>query len=92
MVVNYLIDIHIYDCLSTDEEKTKYIETHTTIKKLNYAVEQGVNVPEDYFLLQSLYNDALHLNENVNATKNKIQSICLKLDNIVVQGIVKRIE
>jgi len=82
----------VYDWLSTDEEKTKYVETNTTVRKLNYAVKRGVNVPVDFFLLQPLYNDGLHMNENVNSTKNKIQSICLKLDNIVVQGIVKRIE
>ncbi|MBU8732036.1 hypothetical protein KM915_18440 [Cytobacillus oceanisediminis] len=82
----------VYDLLSTDEEKTKYIESHTTINKLNYAVGQGVNVPEDYFLLQPLYNDGLHLNNIDNATKNKILSTCLKLDNIVVQGIVRKIQ
>ncbi len=82
----------VYDWLSTDEEKTKYIETHTTIKKLNYAVGQGVIVPEDFFLLQPLYNDGLHLNNNDNATKNKILSTCLKLDNIVVQEIVRKIQ
>ncbi|EJV56510.1 hypothetical protein [Bacillus cereus] len=82
----------IFDKLTTDEQKTKFTELHATIKKLNYAVEQGINVPEDFFLLQPLYNDALHLNENANATKNKIQSICLKLDNIVVQEIIRRIQ
>lgn len=81
----------VYNWLSNDEEKLKYIEIHTTIKKLNYAIEQGVDVPEDFFLLQPLYNDALHLTGNANATKNKIQSICLKLDNIVVQRIVEKI-
>ncbi|MES9667179.1 hypothetical protein CN428_04570 [Bacillus cereus] len=82
----------IFDNLTTNEQKTKFTELHATIKKLNYAVEQGINVPEEYFLLQPLYNDALHLNENANATKNKIQSICLKLDNIVVQEIIRRIQ
>lgn len=82
----------VYERLSTDEDKKKYIETHTTIRKLNYAIEHGVRIPEDFFLLQPLYNDALHLNNNINATKNKLQSICLKLDNIVVQKIVERIQ
>lgn len=81
----------VYNWLSNDEEKIQYLDTHTTIKKLNYAIEQGVDVPEDFFLLQPLYNDALHLTGNANATKNKIQSICLKLDNIVVQSIVDKI-
>lgn len=82
----------VYSFLPTDETRTEYIKTHTTIKKLNYAFEQGVNIPEDFFLLQPLYNDGLHLNNNDNATKNKIQSICLKLDNIVVQGIIQGIQ
>ncbi|MEH7504059.1 hypothetical protein V7152_18925 [Neobacillus drentensis] len=82
----------VFDWLETPEQRTEFIELHATIRKLNYAVEQGVKVPEDFFLLQPLYNDALHLTVNDNATKNKIQSICLKLDNMVVQGIVGRIQ
>ncbi|WRP05654.1 hypothetical protein U9J35_17285 [Rossellomorea aquimaris] len=81
----------VYEWLSDDEAKKQYLDTHTTVKKLYYALEQGIDVPEDLFLLQPLYNDALHLTGNVNATKNKIQSICLKLDNIVVQRIVGNI-
>lgn len=81
----------VYNWLSNDEDKRQYINTHTTIKKLNYAIEKRIDVPENFFLLQPLYNDALHLNENDYATKNKIQSICLKLDNIVIQKIVEEI-
>lgn len=82
----------VYDWLETEDQKTNYIETHTTIKKLNYAVEEGIYVPEDFFLLQPLFNDGLHMNNNENQARNKIQSVCLKLDNIVVQRIVDKIQ
>ncbi|MBL3822462.1 hypothetical protein IRV08_22720, partial [Bacillus cereus] len=82
----------VYDWLPTDIQKKEYIETHTTIKKLNYAIKQNIDIPEDFFLLQPLYNDALHMNDNENATRNKIQSICLKLDNFVIRRVVDRIQ
>ncbi|MEH6947580.1 hypothetical protein V7068_11025 [Bacillus sp. JJ634] len=82
----------VYNWLETEEQKAEFIGLHSTIRKLNYAVEQDVEVPEDFFLLQPLYNDALHLTENANATKNKIQSVCLKLDNAVVKRIVGNIQ
>lgn len=82
----------VYTFLPSTGIKAEFIGTHSTIKKLNYAVDQGVYVPEDFFLLQPLYNDGLHVNNNEIATKNKIQSICLKLDNSVVQRIVRNIE
>lgn len=90
--VRVKIEKIVYTFLPNDDAKTEYIGIHTTIKKLNYAFEQNVYIPEDFFLLQPLYNDGLHINNNNNATKNKIQSICLKLDNIVVQRIIRNIQ
>lgn len=81
----------IYERLPDQSKKTEYINTNTTIKKLNYAVENSIYVPEDFFLLQPLFNDGLHMNNNENQARNKIQSICLKLDNVVVQEIVRKI-
>jgi len=82
----------VFEQLANSEQKEKYIKTHTTINKLIFAVEKGIDVPEDFFLLQPLYNDALHLNENDSPKSNKIKSICLKLDNIVVQEIVRKVQ
>lgn len=81
----------VYDKLETEAQKSTFIETHKTINKLNYALDQEVSIQEEFFLLQPLFNDGLHMNNNSNQNKNKIQSVCLKLDNIIVQKIVGQI-
>lgn len=81
----------VYNKLSTNEEKKEYVKIHTTIKKLFYAMERGVELSEVLFLLQPLYNDGLHINDNDYTTKNKIQSTCLKLDNNIVKHIVGKL-
>lgn len=81
----------VYESLITEVQKSTYIETHRTINKLNYAIEQGIDVPEEFFLLQPLFNDGLHMSNNENLNRNKVQSVCLKLDNFVVQRVVRNI-
>ena len=60
------------------ENRADYISTHTVIKKLKYAKELGIDVPELYYLLQPLYNDALHLENDNKIVKRKIKSGYLK--------------
>lgn len=55
--------------LSGNQGKEQYIRIHTTVKKLNYAVENEVDVHEVYFLLRPLYNDGLHMDDNDFAAK-----------------------
>lgn len=81
----------VYSQLPGEQEKEQYIKIHTTVKKLNYALEHDIDVDEMFFLLQPLYNDALHMDENDFIAKNKIQSACLKLDNNIVRNIVGKL-
>jgi len=77
--------------LSSREEKEEYLNTHNTANKLFFVIEHNVSVQEELFLLQQLYNDGLHMDENAYIARNKIQSACLKLDNKVIQNIVQRL-
>lgn len=81
----------IFKRLSKVEDEQEYLKKHTTTKKLEFAVEQGVNVHETLFLLQPLYNDGLHMDENEYMARNKIQSACLKLDNNIIRNIVSKL-
>lgn len=76
-----------YSFISSDKIED-FINTHTTINKLLFAKEFA-ELPEELFLLQPLYNDVLHLNNNVNQTKNKLKACSLKLYNNSIKNIIK---
>lgn len=78
----------IYQQLAT-EGREAYIAQHKVINKLNCAIEQGVDVPELFFLLQPLYNDGLHLGGDDNIVRNKIKSSYLKTNNLHIKRIIK---
>jgi len=87
--VRVLVEKIAYDKLSIVTDKEEFLMTNTTSKKLNFLVDKGVEGEEVLFLLQPLYNDALHMDENAHGSLNKIKSACLKLDNVMVHKIVK---
>lgn len=81
-----------YIMLDSEEEKTEFLNTYTTSKKLNYVEEHVGGVSENLYLLAPLYNDGLHLDlRDDNKNKNKVKSTCLKLDNLVIKKIVEEI-
>lgn len=73
------------------EDREAYIAQHKVINKLNYAVAQGVDVPELFFLLQPLYNDGLHLGGNDDVVRSKIKSSYLKTNNLHIKRMIKEL-
>lgn len=80
----------IYQRLS-ESDREKYINTHTVINKLNYAVDRGIEVPELFFLLQPLYNDGLHLSGKDEAVRSKIKSCYLKTNNLHIRRMIAKV-
>ena len=79
----------LYEHIESNANKDEFIDTHTTIKKLQYAEKKGYNAPEAFYLLQPLYNDALHMSKkDHHINSNKISSVCMKLDNYIVKQLV----
>ena len=63
-----------------------FLDVNETIKKLNYA-NNYINVSGDYYLLSTIYNEVLHIkNDQDNSSR-----LFLKLDNIFIREIIKRI-
>lgn len=86
------IECILYEHIKSNTDKDEFLDIHTTIKKLQYAEKKRCNVPETFYLLQPLYNDALHMSsENSNSNFNKICSVCMKLDNYIVKQLVTEI-
>ena len=84
------IEEAIYQKLAP-EDREAYIAQHKVINKLNYAIAQGVDVPELFFLLQPLYNDGLHLGGNEDVVRSKIKSSYLKTNNLHIKRMIKEL-
>lgn len=79
------IEENIYNKLNTEELKKQFIEKHKTKEKLNFAANNGVDIPEIYFLLGIIYNDNLHWKEN----RNYDTPLRTKLSNLVIKNMIK---
>ena len=63
---------------------------HGTPNKLNYADEQGINVPEIYYLLGNIYNDPMHVDNKSN--KLITQTLYSRLENATVRNMIKMVK
>lgn len=76
----------VYDKLPENECKAKFIEIHTTKKKLEYAEDILGELPDVYYMLGIIYNDAEHLkDENVD------KPIIYRLNNTIIKNMIKNI-
>lgn len=72
-----------YDMLSKENDKTAFLSTHKTKDKLRLIENLGLMVPDSYYVMGAIYNDAEHLRDNID--KNCIY----KLYNKVIKNIIK---
>lgn len=83
--IRFRLEKLIYDLLD-DDKRIEFIDTHQTDKKLKYAEEHSVLIPDAYYYLSAIHNDADHL-KNPNDEK----SCVYKLNHPVIQNIIKNI-
>lgn len=81
------IEKKIYDRLRDPLEKNAFLNINMTREKLEYAESKGIPIPETYFLLGIIYNEALHWKPN----HDNISPIISKLENFTIKQIVSRI-
>lgn len=74
-----------YEKINDHQLKQEFLDTHRTTKKLNFAENKGVEIPEIYYLLGIIYNDGMHY-------KNNDDAISGKLENLIIKKMIKEIE
>ena len=84
--IRYRVEKIIYDCFDNADAQQGFINTHQTEKKLKYAEEHSVLIPDAYYYLSAIHNDADHL-KNPNEDK----SCVYKLNHPVIINIVKEL-
>ncbi len=70
-------------------KKQEFLDEHITGNKLKIAAETGIDIPEPYFLLRIIYDEAMHS----RTEKNNTSAIEAKLENVIIKEmIIKCIE
>ena len=68
-------------------DQEEFLAINKTVDKLAYAKEKGAEIPEVYFLLSIIYNEAMHLDQECK----KLHPIGYKLKNKVIKHMIKQI-
>ena len=86
-----IIESRVYGALNTTEGKEAFLnDKHGTPNKLKYAEEQGMDVPEIYYLLGNVYNDPMHIDNRSN--KLITQTLYSRLENNTVRSMIKAVK
>lgn len=82
-----IIESNIYNELNTDQKRSDFLNTHGTAKKLEYAEEHSVEVPELYYLLGNIYNDPMH----VDNKSQKLITLTLyaRMENNTIRNMIR---
>lgn len=70
--------------LLAEESQEEFLSTHKTVNKLQFAQSVGVTVPEVYFLLAVIYNDAMHIRPN----QDNFSGLGAKLANLTIKHMI----
>lgn len=81
------IEENIYNRISQEAIKKRFLTTHGTTEKLNYAQRFGVVVPETYYLLGIIYNHPIHLADDNDISKQ----LSMKLENYTIKRMISHL-
>ena len=76
----------VYERLPTEDEKREFIETRGTKLKLEFAEKILGELPDIYFILGVIYNDAGHLKD-----ENSEKPVVYRLNNLIIQNMISEI-
>lgn len=76
----------VYDAIVNPAEKQQFLDTNKTNDKMDYARSIGVSIPDTYYYLSAIHNDADHLKD-----PNKDKACIYKLTHPVIKQIVRKL-
>lgn len=80
------IEKSVYEQLPTEDEKDKFIQIHGTKSKLEFAENILGELPDIYFILGVIYNEAGHLKD-----ENSEKSVVYRLKNLIILDMISKI-
>jgi hypothetical protein len=82
--VRIKIEKLVYEKITDESSKEKFLEEHGTKKKIDFAESIGVDSPETFYLLGIIYNVGMHWHEN----RDNISPIAVKLENLTIKKLI----
>ena len=76
----------VYEKLPTEDKKKEFVQTHKTKAKLEFAENILGELPDIYFILGIIYNDAGHLKD-----ENSEKPVVYRLNNLIIQNMISEI-
>lgn len=67
------------------QHQAEFLSTHKTANKLDFAESKGAIVPDIYYLLGVIYNEALHLKNN----QDNFSVLGSKLGNLTIKHMIR---
>lgn len=74
-----------YNMINDEHDKKEFLNTHKTKEKLDYAQSKVANIPDSFYLLGVIYNEAMHWKDN----QDNITPIVTKLKNLTIRKMIK---
>lgn len=81
----------MYDELGSIQLKNDFVKTHKTNEKLKFCEDNGIPVPDAYFIVNAIHNSSDHLRENPITGKFEEKSMVYKLQNGVIKNVLKKL-
>ena len=81
------IEENIFVQLNMADLKIEFISKHGTPEKLDFAEDNGITIPEIYYLLGVIYNEVAHLKNYVQNNSPLIN----KLENLTIKSMIKKV-
>lgn len=85
------VEKFVYETLQTEELRQSFVDTHTTRKKLKFCEEHNIAVPDAFFIVNSIHNEADHLKQNPLTGKFEERAMVYKLQNGVIRSFVSKL-
>ncbi|WP_162407816.1 ABC transporter ATP-binding protein [Pseudoxanthomonas jiangsuensis] len=82
--VRVRIEKTIYDAIQDPARKSEFLNTSKTKNKLDFAVANGVDVDDSIYLLGIIYNEGMHVHDNVDDSS----PIVSKLENRTIRHMI----
>ena len=74
----------VYESIDGATEKQQFLHTNKTNDKMDYAKKNGVSIPDSYYYLSAIHNDADHLKD-----PNKDKACIYKLTHPVILHLIR---
>lgn len=82
--VRVRIEKIVHDAIHDQARKAEFVDTRMTKNKLDFAVANGVDVDDTLYLLGIIYNEGMHIHDNVDDSS----PIVSKLENRTIRHML----